>query len=64
MASLVFDVPKSARGAKGGMYLGDAEFDKVPGKRKETRALFEVQCILSIKLVMGLGRSVAFTLDT
>ncbi|KAJ8077578.1 hypothetical protein PM082_002010 [Marasmius tenuissimus] len=55
VASLVFDVPKSARGVRGGMYLGDAEFDRTPGKRKETRALFEVQCILGVKLVMGLG---------
>ncbi|KAF9262453.1 hypothetical protein L218DRAFT_1000663 [Marasmius fiardii PR-910] len=55
VASLVFDVPRSARGVRGGIYLGDAELDKETGKRKTTRALFEVRCVLGVKMVMGLG---------
>ncbi|KAL0565764.1 hypothetical protein V5O48_016257 [Marasmius crinis-equi] len=55
VASLVFDVPKSARGVKGGVYLGDADVDKATGKRKQTHALFEVRCVLGVKMVMGIG---------
>ncbi|ESK83571.1 hypothetical protein Moror_12084 [Moniliophthora roreri MCA 2997] len=53
VASLVFDVPRHARGVKGGLLLGEEE--SPGGKRKETKALFEVRCVLGIKMCMGLG---------
>ena len=48
MASLVFDVPKAARGAKGGMLGDDSE-----GRTVES--LFEVHCTLTIAINMGVG---------
>lgn len=51
MASLVFDVPKAARGARGGMLGDDSE-----GRTVES--LFEVHCTLSVAINMGVGTSV------
>lgn len=48
VASLVFDVPKSAKSVKGGSREDD------DGRTSE--ALFEVRCIVGVKLNMGLGR--------
>jgi hypothetical protein len=50
VASLVFDVPKFARGVKGGSRDGDE------AERRTTEALFEVRCIVGIKMLMGIGR--------
>jgi hypothetical protein len=52
VASLVFDVPSHARGVKGGPLEGDNS-DTVT-----TEALFEVRCIVGIKMGMGIGRCV------
>ncbi|CAL1715767.1 unnamed protein product [Somion occarium] len=49
VANLVFDVPRNARGVKGGPRSGDEEEDTV------TEALFEVRCIIGVKLSMGFG---------
>lgn len=49
VANLVFDLPKSARGVKGGTRHSIEENRKTP-------PLFEVRCIAAIKLSMGLGR--------
>lgn len=48
VANLVVDIPKHARGVKGGPRQSDGA--------KSTECLFEVRCILSIKLAMGIGR--------
>ncbi len=48
VANLVVDVPKHARGVKGGQRRGDGG--------KSAGSLFEVRCILGIKLAMGIGR--------
>ncbi|PIL32358.1 hypothetical protein GSI_05604 [Ganoderma sinense ZZ0214-1] len=48
VANLVIDVPKHARGVKGGRRIGDGD--------KVTECLFEVRCTISIKLSMGFGR--------
>lgn len=50
VASLVFDVPKHARGVSGGLLLGDPS-----AKTKGTQAIFEVRCVLGIKMTMGFG---------
>jgi len=50
VANLVFDLPSSARGVKGGMRQGNEE-----GSRG-TEPLFEVRCMINVKLAMGLGR--------
>ena len=50
VANLVFDVPKGARGVKGAPRQGDEEGARV------TPALFEVKCIVSVRLSMGFGR--------
>ncbi|RDX46280.1 hypothetical protein OH76DRAFT_1407199 [Lentinus brumalis] len=47
VANLVVDVPKHARGVKGGQRRGDGG--------KSAGSLFEVRCILGIKLAMGIG---------
>ncbi|KAI9001466.1 hypothetical protein BD414DRAFT_533215 [Trametes punicea] len=47
VANLVIDVPKTARGMKGGRRIGD--------EGKTTECLFEVRCIVSVKLSMGIG---------
>ncbi|KAJ7621716.1 hypothetical protein DFH06DRAFT_1232550 [Mycena polygramma] len=49
VASLVFDVPKHARGVKGGLLYGD---ESAP---KPTQSIFEVRCVLGIKMTMGFG---------
>ncbi|KAJ7692164.1 hypothetical protein B0H17DRAFT_1062129 [Mycena rosella] len=49
VASLVFDVPKHARGVKGGLLRGD---ESAP---KPTPAIFEVRCVVGIKMTMGFG---------
>ncbi|KAJ7068875.1 hypothetical protein B0H15DRAFT_871713 [Mycena belliarum] len=49
VASLVFDVPKHARGVKGGLYKGDES------SSKHTPAIFEVKCVVGIKMTMGFG---------
>lgn len=53
VASLVFDVPRSARSVKGGPRDGDEEEGKV------TECLFEVRCTLSVKIGLPLGRLVS-----
>jgi hypothetical protein len=50
VASLVFDVPKHARGVKGGTREG------AEGEDRLTEALFEVRCNVGIKIAMGIGR--------
>ncbi|KAI5892706.1 uncharacterized protein SCHCODRAFT_02626903 [Schizophyllum commune H4-8] len=49
VASLVFDVPKHARGVRGGPYEGGGQL-----KRRESQAIFEIKTILEIKILMGL----------
>ncbi|KAJ7057948.1 hypothetical protein C8F01DRAFT_1148942 [Mycena amicta] len=49
VASLVFDVPKHARGVKGGLLQG------ADSAVKPTHAIFEVQCVLGVKITMGFG---------
>ncbi|KAG6841348.1 hypothetical protein C0991_012173 [Blastosporella zonata] len=49
VASLVFDVPKYARGVRGGLLEGDgSEF-------RTSESLFEVRCMLVITINMGIG---------
>ena len=50
VASLVFDIPKDAKGVKGGTREGDE------AKGETTEPLFEVRCIIVTKLAMGIGR--------
>ena len=50
VASLVFDVPKGARGVKGGTREGGE------GEGRMTEALFEIRCTVGIKIGMGIGR--------
>jgi hypothetical protein len=50
VARLVFDVPNYARGVKGGTRDGDEE------EARTTEALFEVRCIVGLKMLMGIGR--------
>ncbi|KAI0706423.1 hypothetical protein C8Q76DRAFT_818795 [Earliella scabrosa] len=47
VANLVVDIPKHARGVKGGRRQGEGN--------RSTESLFEVRCILGIKLAMGIG---------
>ncbi|CDO75124.1 hypothetical protein BN946_scf185010.g49 [Trametes cinnabarina] len=47
IANLVIDVPKNARGVKGGRRVGD--------EGKISECLFEVRCTVSVKLGMGIG---------
>ncbi|KAF8344755.1 hypothetical protein F5887DRAFT_1283095 [Amanita rubescens] len=51
VANLVFDIPKTAREVKGGVYLDEGYHSP-----RETQSLFEVQCIVSVKMTMGIGR--------
>ncbi len=53
VANLVVDVPKQARGVKGGRRQGNGD--------KTSEPLFEVRCMLSIKLALGIGRWVALS---
>jgi hypothetical protein len=50
VASLVFDVPRHSRGVKGGTRDGG------DGDVPMTESLFEVRCIVGIKILMGIGR--------
>ncbi|KAF5341588.1 hypothetical protein D9758_014091 [Tetrapyrgos nigripes] len=58
VASLVFDVPRSAKGVKGGILLGDV-VENMPTddsrKIKESESIFEIRCIVGVKMAMGLG---------
>ncbi|KAG5643087.1 hypothetical protein DXG03_001583 [Asterophora parasitica] len=49
IASLVFDVPKHARGVRGGTLEGDES------EGHTTESLFEVRCIVGITINMGIG---------
>lgn len=57
VANLVFDVPKVARVVKGGIREGT---DDDEGGRRRTEPLFEIRCILSLKVGMGIGQYVEF----
>jgi hypothetical protein len=50
VANLVFDVPRSAKSVKGGIREDDDDEDR------KCAALFEVRCIVAVKMSMGLGR--------
>lgn len=50
VASLVFDVPRDARGARGGL------LDSHQVGRDPKESLFKVQCTVSVKMSMGFGR--------
>ena len=51
VAHLVFDVPLTAKGVRGGTYESDADED---GQVSE--ALFTLQATIQVKIVMGPGR--------
>ncbi|KAJ4465192.1 hypothetical protein C8J55DRAFT_529165 [Lentinula edodes] len=56
VASLVFDVPKSTRGVRGGLLVGDESEALKNGKSpRMTQGLFEVNCVIAIKMLMGFG---------
>lgn len=60
VASLIFDVPKYARGVRGGPLQG-GEGDEGAGERERlrtTESLFEIRCAVSVKIGMGFGRLV------
>jgi hypothetical protein len=61
VASLVFDVPKNARGVRSGPFEG-GEDDENRGEwnRRMTEPLFEIRCAVSVKLGMGFGRLVLY----
>ncbi|TFK34549.1 hypothetical protein BDQ12DRAFT_656689 [Crucibulum laeve] len=48
VASLVFDVPSHACGVRGGTYDGDES------EARTSHALFEIKCIVEVKMSMGL----------
>ncbi|KAF7307787.1 Arrestin-N domain-containing protein [Mycena kentingensis (nom. inval.)] len=48
VASLVFDVPKHARGIRGGLLHGDET-------AKPVHSIFEVRCVVGIRITMGFG---------
>lgn len=48
IAQLVFDVPKIARGVRGGTLLGE--------DRRTTESLFEVRAMVTVKMTMGMGK--------
>lgn len=52
VANLVFDTPRIARGVKGGPRSIDDETGTI------LEPLFEVRCVISIKIAMGFGRLV------
>jgi hypothetical protein len=56
VANLVFDVPKEAKGVRGGML--DGEELEGEGKLRISESLFEIRCKVEVKLGMGMGRSV------
>ncbi|KAJ7149836.1 hypothetical protein C8R43DRAFT_951805 [Mycena crocata] len=49
VASLVFDVPKHARGVKGGLLQGGES------SSKPVQGIFEVRCVVGVKMTMGFG---------
>lgn len=51
VANLMFDIPRNARGVKGG-----AREQAEEGERHHTEALFEVKASVLIKIGMGVGR--------
>ncbi|KAJ4479137.1 hypothetical protein J3R30DRAFT_2722861 [Lentinula aciculospora] len=57
VASLVFDVPKPTKGVRGGLLVGDES--EALGKNgkgpKTTQGLFEVNCVIAVKMIMGFG---------
>ncbi|KAF9557085.1 hypothetical protein CPC08DRAFT_67284 [Agrocybe pediades] len=53
VANLVFDVPKHARGVKGGILDGE-EAEGGTGPR-HSESLFEIKCKVEVKLAMGMG---------
>lgn len=55
VANLVFDVPKAARGLKGGLRDGGEDDEHDPSAGKQTEPLFEVKCVLGVTIGMGLG---------
>lgn len=56
IANLVFDVPRIARGVKGGWFEGEEE----EGERRKTESLFEIRCCVQVRLGMGITRFVFF----
>jgi len=55
VANLVFDVPKHARGVRGGTLDGE-EIEEGKGARRHSESLFEIRCKVEVKLSMGMGR--------
>jgi hypothetical protein len=58
VASLVFDVPRHARGVKGGSRHGGGDGEEGEGREGRTECLFEVRCVLGIKIGLPFGRYV------
>jgi hypothetical protein len=58
VASLVFDVPKEARGVRGGMLDGEELEGEGEGRPRISESLFEIRCKVEVKLGMGMGRFV------
>ena len=56
VATLVFDVPKEARGVRGGLL--DGEELEEGGRLRISESLFEIRCKVEVKLGMGMGRYV------
>lgn len=50
VASLVFDVPPKAKSARGGMLDGEES------ENRATHSLFEVRSVVSVKMMMGIGK--------
>ncbi|KAK2467279.1 hypothetical protein APHAL10511_000828 [Amanita phalloides] len=50
VANLVFDIPKTARGVRGDVY-----YDEGDDRPRETQSIFNVQCVASVKMSMGIG---------
>lgn len=62
VASLVFDIPKDARGVRGGALEG-GEGDEDVSRREVSRfteSLFEIRCAVDVKIGMGFGKLVSF----
>jgi hypothetical protein len=58
VANLVFDVPKEARGVRGGMLDGEELEGEGGGNLRISESLFEIRCKVEVKLGMGMGRFV------
>jgi len=52
VANLVFDIPNDARGVKGGPYLDEGDI-----RPRITPRTFEVQCTVTIKMTMAVGKA-------